>query len=95
MKEGETDQETKSSDNTLSPQHCPQLWKMTKQAIKSSFYEANFVQKTELFHSLSRNKTELEQRVSLQAAHLPFKPLKLHVVNDFVCVSLTSAHMKE
>ena len=66
---------------------CPQLWKMRKQTIKQSFSGANFVQKTELFQSLSRNKTELEQRVSLQAAHLPFKPLKHTVVNDFACVS--------
>ena len=38
-----------------------------KQTIKQSFNRA-----------FLRNKTELDQCVSLQAAHLPFKPLKLH-----------------
>ena len=47
---------------------CPQLWKMRKQTIKQSFFGASFVQRTEFFQSLSRKKTELDQRVSLQAA---------------------------
>ena len=45
-----------------------QLWKMRKQTIKQSFSGASFVQRTEFFQSLSRKKTELDQRVSLQAA---------------------------
>ena len=47
---------------------CPQMRKMHKQTIKQSFSGASFVQRTELFQSLSRKKTELGQCVSLQAA---------------------------
>jgi hypothetical protein len=41
---------------------------MEKQTIKQSFSGASFVQRLELFQSLSRKKTELEQCFSLQAA---------------------------
>ena len=62
---------------------------------KRAFPEQVLFKEQSFSRAFHERKQEPEQGVSLQAIKLPLNPWNFMVVNDFACVSLTSANMKE